>query len=200
MERIATLVLKNCEFKALGDCFGCETGALSILEKGIILKAAFGDFDSVTHDQRKRIELEAKAFKVYPSHKDMSDSELAIKEILKEGYTKIFIYGGLGGRSDHQHVNTLLAYQYPQVEFRDENQCLYGCTLGHHVIEKENYDLFSIFTFNEAVISMRQCVYPLDHKQLSACDTFSLSNAWVKDQVDLEVHEGSVICIKTKNI
>ena len=44
MERIATLVLKNCEFKALGDCFGCETGAVSILEKGLILKAAFGDF------------------------------------------------------------------------------------------------------------------------------------------------------------
>ena len=199
MESLATLVLKRIDFELKGDCFACEAGALAILDKGYPLKCALGDFDSVTEEEFSRIQNEAESIVRYSSHKDASDSELAIEYLLDKGYQKIIIYGGLGGRSDHQHVNLLLAAKYPQVIFKDGQQELYSVCVGKHVLTKEDYDVFSVFSFKEAIISLSDCEYPLDQKKIDVENTLTLSNAWINQKASLTVHQGCCVVIKSKN-
>ncbi len=199
MERIATLVLKNVDFEAIGDCFACESGALAIINKGLTLHAALGDFDSVSLEDKTFIQSKALKFQAYSSHKDFSDSELAIEYLIQEGYDKIIVYGGLGGRSDHLHVNLILAYKYPQVVFKDNKQEVYSLRQGDYKISKDQFDLFSVFSFEKTMISLNNCEYPLENKKINVLNTLTLSNTWLDTEVNLTVHMGTVIIIKSKN-
>lgn len=199
MESIATLVLKDLEFEAKGDCFACESGALAIIKKKLPLSCALGDFDSVSVEDKQIIQEKALAFQTYSSHKDFSDSELAIEYLINLGYHSIYVYGGLGGRVDHQHVNLLLAYKYPQVILVDENQMIYQLSMGEHLLKKEDFDVFSVFSFDEAVISLSECEYPLDYKDIDIHNTLTLSNAWLSENASIVIHKGTVLIMKSKN-
>ncbi len=199
MEHLATLVLKNVDFKAEGDCFGCETGTLAIIDKNLPLQCALGDFDSISAADLKRIKEKALSIETYSSHKDFSDSELAVDYLVQKGYQNINVYGGLGGRTDHQHINFLLALKYPQVKFIDAIQELYSLSVGEHLIEKGNYDVFSIFSFKKAQISIEDCEYPLSKKDIDIDNTLTLSNAWISDYARLTIHAGKCLIIKCKN-
>jgi thiamine pyrophosphokinase len=199
MIKSATLVLKECLFTVRGDCFGCESGALALINQNIECKAALGDFDSVDEKTKNIIQLKAKTFIQVPSQKDVSDSELAIDYLLNEGYQQIYVYGALGNRSDHHHVNLLLAYQHQELILVDENQSIQCYGAGLHTLKKEHYDLFSVFTFDEAVISLSGCAYPLDHRKIDVHNTLTLSNTWLDQESKLNVHQGKVLVIKTNN-
>lgn len=199
MDKIATLVLQNTPFFVSGDCYGCEKGALAILNQGEILKGALGDFDSVSCAEKERIQSSALQFQAYSSHKDVSDSELSIDYLLNKGYTRINVFGALGNRADHQLVNLRLCYQHPEVHLIAENQKVNSYAVGHYLIKKEDFDVFSLFSFNEAQLSISGCEYPLDHKVIYPDTTLTLSNAWLKDEAILDVHEGRLICIRAYN-
>lgn len=198
MEAVATLVLRETWFKVLGDCIGVETGALAILNAGYPLVYAVGDFDSVSLDEKQRILEAAHTSKVYPSQKDVSDSELAINFCLQQGYQRIYVYGALGQRVDHQQVNLSLMFNHPQVILLDEKQSIQSYDEGEHVLNKENYQLFSVFTYTNAVISLENCRYPLQSYEMDALTRLTLSNEWIQESVKLRVHLGRVFVVKTQ--
>lgn len=198
METVATLVLRNTEFNVEGDCIGVESGALAILNAGYPLVYAVGDFDSVSLDDKRRILEAAHSSKVYSSQKDESDSELAINFCLQQGYQKIYVYGALGQRVDHQHINLSLMFKHPQVILMDETQSIQGYDEGEYELDKEKYQKFSVFTFTNAVISLEKCVYPLQNFEINALTRLTLSNEWIEDRVKLKIHKGHVFVVKTQ--
>ena len=194
----ASLILRDVPFEPVGDLYAAEGGALAILRQGLRLKGAYGDFDSIQDDDyQKIVESQAVILRV-PSIKDVTDSELAIEALLKLGYTDIRVWGALGGRVDHEHVNLVLMQRHPEVILMSETQVLRAYGAGDHSFEHNGYSYFSVFTSGEALISLFGFNYPLDRYRLKRDCTLTVSNAWDKEKARMVVHEGQVWVVLTR--
>ena len=87
------------------DIIGVDHGAYICALQGVEMKAAIGDFDSVSKTQVIQIQQMAERMEQLPSHKDETDTEEAVLYALAHGYDDIWVYGALGGRLDHELAN-----------------------------------------------------------------------------------------------
>lgn len=198
MAKVATLILRACSFEVQGDVYATESGVLAALNQGFPVLGAFGDFDSVSKEDLSRIEKEVPMFIKVSPIKDESDSELAIKILLGLGYTEINVYGALGQRVDHQHINLILMNRYPQVILRDQLQTLQSYEEGEFTLVQEDYHYFSVFAQESARITLIGCKYPLEQFAMDAQNSLTLSNEWESNQCILKVHQGQVWVVKVK--
>ena len=89
------LVLKNFMFDAI---IAVDAGYAALVERGIALHHAFGDFDSLGF-----VPQEAEGgVCVHPfdPHKDFTDMDLALNFAIDEGFTHIVMCDGLHARLD----------------------------------------------------------------------------------------------------
>ena len=97
------LVLKNFMFDAI---IAVDAGYAALVERGIALHHAFGDFDSLGF-----VPQEAEGgVCVHPfdPHKDFTDMDLALNFAIDEGFTHIVMCDGLHARLDHSLANLQL--------------------------------------------------------------------------------------------
>jgi len=192
MRQVNILVKKLPNQALVGDCIGVERGALALCETEYPLVLALGDFDSVTTEEKHKIEKYFDKVITFPKIKSASDGELAIKAALKLGYDQIFMYDALQFRADHAHVNILLAYRYPKLTLIDDYNRVRVYLAGEYKIEAFDYPYLSLFTLEEAIISLTGVSYPLDHQTIHYNDTYTLSNE-IKSDCKLIVHSGRVL-------
>jgi len=76
---------------------GVDAGTESLLEAGVKVDLAIGDFDSL---KDKNI-LKGLKYLEYPKDKDYSDTDLAVIKALSLNYDEIILTNMLGGRTDH---------------------------------------------------------------------------------------------------
>ena len=103
MMKVATLVLRDFEGPIYGDAIGVDYGAWVLYERKIPMLFACGDFDSVDENQRKILEKNIARLIKLPVHKDVTDFGYVLS--LLDEYDRIYVYGALGGRKDHEYVN-----------------------------------------------------------------------------------------------
>lgn len=124
---------------------GVDGGASKLVESGIKLDYAIGDFDSVSIDEYARIKQATRKMITYPSAKDDTDFELALSLIIEENLLgEIYIYGAMGskdyGRMDHLISNLWMVYQLrfasliERVHFIEKNHQLEFLLPGEHVV------------------------------------------------------------------
>ena len=101
--------------------------AYVLLELGLPLDLAVGDFDSVSRSELEMIQSAAKDCMIAPAEKDDTDTELALKAIFsKYPQAQVTIFGAFGGRIDHMMSNLFLpsdpelAPFMRQITLRDE--------------------------------------------------------------------------------
>ena len=82
----------------------CCDGAYSWAKNKVKIDKNIGDFDSLTEIPNPPPE------EIYPSEKDYTDGEIAMKKLLSAGVESVTIYGGGGGREDHFLGNLQLLY------------------------------------------------------------------------------------------
>lgn len=88
---------------------GVDRGSLFLLEQGLPLDLAVGDFDSVTADELSDIKKAAGQIYQSPSEKNDTDTELALKRIFQQFEdAEVTVFGALGGRADHSLSNIFL--------------------------------------------------------------------------------------------
>lgn len=194
----ATLILRDVAFTEIGDVYATEGGTLAALRKGVHVKAAFGDFDSVDEEAFSLILKNTPEIHRVSSIKDETDSELAIRELITRGYDEIHVYGALGERADHQHINLQLMYRFPQVILEDESQRIQAYTPGDYSFNEGIYTYFSVFTFESATISLRGFRYPLDHFDLTWDSLLTVSNEWNQEKALMQVHQGKVWVVQSR--
>ena len=135
MNKTCIVVLKlsfNVPFYKDCDYIGVDKGALVLAEQKIQMLEAIGDFDSVEKEDLNIIQEYADKMEILNPVKDDSDSEHAIKKAISYGYDKIIVYGGLGGRIDHEIVNIRLCEQFAnKITFVDENNKLTAYSTGY---------------------------------------------------------------------
>jgi thiamine pyrophosphokinase len=198
MESEVTLVLRDVPYDVIGDCVGVEKGAYALVRDKQTVLCAIGDFDSVSELEYQSIITNVKQIIKVSSIKDETDSELAIKWCLDQGYTLIHVYGALSDRLDHQHINLQLAYKYPSVVLYDAHNCIQAYTEGEYTIEKNDYTYFSIFTYESSTISLYGFTYPLNHYTMDYHELKTVSNQWIKKDAQLNVHQGKVLVYLTR--
>ena len=74
-----------------------DAGYIALSRYDIRPDVILGDFDSAPKPDSDAL--------VFPVEKDDTDTMLALKEGMRRGYSRFFIYGGMGGRLDHTLAN-----------------------------------------------------------------------------------------------
>lgn len=202
LEKDAVIILDERipEYTENSDLFGVERGALFLARRGLRMKYAVGDFDSVKESDIRMIEEYSEEFIRLNPIKDDSDSEAAVIFALKKGYKKIRMSGTFAGRADHTYVNLLLTYRYPGVlTVEDAQNRVYSLAEGIYEMKPDGYPYISFFAPEQAVISLKGFFYELDRCTIRTEDLFTLSNEITEDPACLTVHAGKVIVIQSSD-
>ena len=99
---------------------GVDRACLYLLELGLPLDLAVGDFDSVSELELDVIQSTAKSCKKASAEKNDTDTELALKLIF-QAYpeAEVTIFGAFGGRIDHMLSNVFLVSDPQLAPFMD---------------------------------------------------------------------------------
>lgn len=172
---------KNIEYIAV------DNGVKHLLEQNIKPLFVIGDLDSL-EDQKL---LKNNNLKVYPTIKDDTDTALAIKQALLLGYNEIDLYGVTNKRLDHFMAVLCLLRKYSNIKITiyDEYNKIYLLKKGNHIIKKEDYKYFSVFSYQTTTITLKECHYPLENYILEPSDPLCVSNQMNDNYVDITINE-----------
>lgn len=110
---------------------GVDRGSLYLLEAGLPLAMAVGDFDSLSAEERERVFAAAASVHQSPAEKDDTDTQLALATIFAaDPAAEVTIVGATGGRLDHLLANLWLGLEprfqpfLRQFQLVDQQNCL----------------------------------------------------------------------------
>lgn len=171
-----------------------------------------GDFDSSSRlgdpAYRKIWEEKGTSFESFPTHKDDTDSELALKILLDMGFQEVLFLGGTGSRLDHSFSNILLLEAFSKrgmdVRMEGRNNQVRFLPAGSYVLEMaEEGTYVSFFTLDPDVyLSLEGFEYDLDRFHLVAGTSRAVSNHILSPQNRMEVRAeggGGVYCFYSKD-
>lgn len=174
-----------------GDSVVCVDGGYS-LARNLGIKPLFviGDLDSMP-DEIPDQNIETIR---YPEEKDFSDFELAIRKLEKMEPERVYVYGALGGRKDHEITNILLmAYTSLNMVFIEEDLEVYN-VLKTLLLEEKRGHVCSLLALGGPchVKKMDGFKYVLKDELLLPSSR-GLSNIITSDRAVIEVSEGRLI-------
>ncbi|MFR7591149.1 MAG: thiamine diphosphokinase [Longibaculum sp.] len=177
------------------DYIGVDQGVEHLYNQGIVPILAIGDMDSIEDKQL----LQQLQVELYSSIKDDTDTALALDYAFSHGYDEVDLYGVTQKRMDHflAVLCLLEKYQDKHITIYDHYNKITVLKAGVHHILKEDYHYFSLFAFDESVISLKECHYPLDHYHLKRDDPLCVSNQMNKDNAIIE-NSQTVLLIQSK--
>ena len=151
-----------------------------------------GDFDSI---DPKVIDYYRKETNIpireYNPVKDATDTEIALRLGITLGSKEMILLGATGGRIDHlwANVQTLSVACDAGVNacILDEKNKIW-VTNKSCVLKGEIYDF-----------SLEGTKWPLNHHDLMPCDSLTVSNQFVDDEVKISFVNGRIVIMETKD-
>jgi thiamine pyrophosphokinase len=180
---------------------GCDRGSLYILEAGLSLFQAIGDFDSVSEEERQWIEHQATHMHVFPVDKDDSDLELAVNSLSIQREDTVMLYGITGGRLDHTLANIALLKRLVKRGMTAKMIDLYHTIdtylPGTHQLQLDPARYISILPATEKVIgvTLDGFKYPLVDATLEEGSSLTLSNHLLSTNGSISFKEGILTVI-----
>ncbi|MEG0277040.1 MAG: thiamine diphosphokinase, partial [Coprobacillus sp.] len=176
------------------EYIGVDQGVIHLLHQNIKPILAIGDMDSIEDKSC----LDGLNVDEFSSVKDDTDTGLALSYAIEHGYDEIDLYGVTQKRMDHflAVLSLLEKYQKYHIVIYDQYNKIQVLLKGVHKIYKESYQYFSLFAFNESLISLKECHYPLNQYLLKRGDPLCVSNQMNNDYSIIE-NSQSVIFIQS---
>ncbi len=172
------------------DCIYCADGGLNHARKADITPdLVIGDFDSSEFNAA----LNTLRF---PVEKDDTDSEIAIKEGLSNGFDSVTLTCALGGRCDHLLTNVLLLSRFSNVRIEEHN-CSIEMLENYKLIENQTGKTVSFIPLEKSYIKLSGFKYPMDGS-VEIGTTLTMSNVVVNEKAEVKIKYGKVIMIITK--
>ena len=176
----------------------CCDGAYRWANGKVRIDETLGDFDSldVLPDPPPSV--------IYPSEKNLTDGEIAIKRAVEAGATEIEIYGGGGGREDHFLGNLHLLYLAHQMGANAvmiTNGARIRIACGKTVVQAKKGATLSIIPFGRDahIIESSGLYYPLQDLWLRYGSTRGISNVMEGNEASF-VSEGVVLVIINEEV
>ena len=188
----------NGEIEAQGKTVYCCDGAYSWAKNKVKIDKNIGDFDSLNETPNPPPE------EIYPSEKDCTDGEIAMKKLIEAGAESITVYGGGGGREDHFLGNLQLLYLGHMSGVICEmvtNSSLIFPVDGKIFLGKYRGQTFSVLPFGgpSHIISYRGLKYP-DPEQITYGNCRGISNIVTDEDAYLQVDGLVLVIINTASV
>ncbi len=166
-----------------------------------------GDFDSVNQEALHYFEAQEGIswLRLIPE-KDDTDTEAAVRTIIRAGYTQIHILGGTGCRLDHvlgniqllgigleADVDILLVDAHNRIRMIKEDISIFrNEQYGHYV---------SLLPFTPEVtgITLHGMKYPLTDYTMRCYMSIGISNEIVEEEARIQIRDGVLLVLETKD-
>ncbi|WP_079508392.1 thiamine diphosphokinase [Mesobacillus jeotgali] len=187
---------------------GIDRGVFYLLESGVKPAAAFGDFDSVSHEEMVQIEKAVADLKKFRPEKDETDMELALNWALCQNPASIAIFGATGGRLDHLTANIQLLVKPLQensavhIEIIDTQNILYVKKPGSYTAEpNDEFKYISFLPITPAVsgLSLENFKYPLNDCHIPIGSTLCISNELIRGHGTFSFSEGILLVVRSRD-
>lgn len=197
--------MKTCYIACALDCkihinpkendllIGADRGYFTFVENGYKPQVAIGDFDSYTGD------INCENTIVFPVKKDFTDSDLAIDYAIGQGYSKIMVFGGIGGALDHTIANISLVAKYSKkgvdISFVDGENILFAVNNSTVKFTSEATGRISVFSFDDTSYGVyeRGLLYTLENASLNSSVPLGVSNEFAGEESEISVENGTLL-------
>jgi thiamine pyrophosphokinase len=189
---------------------GCDGGTDHILTIGRTPDVVIGDFDSFNNlpPSVKRqlgptdgtpLIIQGTTYVHYPTDKDFTDTEAAIRYAARAGYYHIILTGTLGSRLDHLlgTVFLLTKAEFADLDLKiiEGSQEMYLVDNQVHIIGQKGDTISFIPISGIGRASSHGLMYELDNYKLSIHGNQGISNQLARKNVDITVIKGPLLVI-----
>lgn len=171
-----------------------DAGYLKLKELGVTPHITVGDFDSL-----EKTPTNTEIIK-HPIRKNDTDTLLAVKIGLDNGYKRFCLYGCAGGRLDHTLANlqtlSFIASNKACGYLKGEDftaTALKDSSLEFSSEKKGNISVFS--ATDECEISIDGLLYTLNHEKITFNFPLGVSNEFKGEKSKITVHNGTAIIL-----
>jgi thiamine pyrophosphokinase len=185
---------------------GVDGGCLKLLEQGLPLDIAVGDFDSISEVDFRKIQAQAKQVVQSVPEKNDTDLELALKTVF-EDYpdAAVTVYGAFGGRLDHFLSNIFLptdpdlAPYMEQIQLVDEQNRLVFRPAGSHEIQPDpTMTYVGFMPVGEGRLEITGAKYPL-HPENYFLKAMYGSNEFLDQAIQVSLDGGYLVIVYSKD-
>lgn len=185
---------------------GVDGGCLKLLEQGLPLDIAVGDFDSISEVDFRKIQAQAKQVVQSVPEKNDTDLELALKTVF-EDYpdAAVTVYGAFGGRLDHFLSNIFLptdpdlAPYMEQIQLVDEQNRLVFRPAGSHEIQPDpTMTYVGFMPVGEGRLEITGAKYPL-HPENYFLKAMYGSNEFLDQAIQVSLDRGYLVIVYSKD-
>jgi thiamine pyrophosphokinase len=188
---------------------GVDKGLNILKQNGIEANAAFGDFDSVSVEERIALNKSESNISFYPSEKDETDLQLALEWAIQQNPGKIYIFGATGGRMDHfmgavQLLirDDVLSSTNTEVIIVDQQNHITAKVAGQHTIKEDTtFQYVSFFPISDEVfgLTLKGFKYPLQDVHISRGSTLCISNELISSHGHFSFKSGILLVVRSRD-
>ncbi|GGM21033.1 thiamine pyrophosphokinase [Paraliobacillus quinghaiensis] len=186
---------------------GADRGALVLVNAGMRLDLAIGDFDSITENEFEQVSTNATSIETYPVDKDETDLDLAIVKAILLAPEKLILFGATGGRIDHTLANIQLLYRLQQEQLQttiidNQNELTLFNPGSYEVEQNLLYPIISFVPFSSCIegLTLEGFYYPLEDGSVEWGSTLCLSNKLLSKKGTFSFRKGILIVIKSRDV
>ena len=185
---------------------GVDGGCLKLLEQGLPLDIAVGDFDSISEVDFRKIQAQAKQVVQSVPEKNDTDLELALKAVF-EAYPEaaVTVYGAFGGRLDHFLSNIFLPTDpdltpyMEQIQLVDgQNRLIYRPAGCHEIQPDPAMSYVGFMPVGEGHLEITGAKYPL-HQENYFLKAMYGSNEFLDQPIQVSLDRGYLVIVYSKD-
>ena len=185
---------------------GVDGGCLKLLEQGLPLDIAVGDFDSISEVDFRKIQAQAKQVVQSVPEKNDTDLELALKTVF-EDYpdAAVTVYGAFGGRLDHFLSNIFLptdpdlAPYMEQIQLVDgQNRLIYRPAGCHEIQPDPAMSYVGFMPVGQGHLEITGAKYPL-HQENYFLKAMYGSNEFLDQPIQVSLDRGYLVIVYSKD-
>lgn len=184
---------------------GADQGAWFLVSRGYRPHLAMGDFDSVSPDQKARIQEKALDFRdCDPIMKDYTDSEMAYMWALEQRPVEVTLLGFTGTRLDHTLANVQLLRRGLAAGVRTVLRNAHNrieLTNNRLELKDEGFSYASLLPMTVEVqgVTLTGFQYPLQDATLTMGQSLAVSNKLVAAEATVTVRSGELLVIQSSD-
>ena len=179
----------------------CDKGLDHADRYGIRPDIVIGDFDSVSDENKVRIEGGELKSERYPKEKDDTDTMIAMRHALELGYRDIRMVCVFGERMDHAYANIQTAHfgaaRGAEVRMYDEVTEVIVFSEGTVKLSGKKGNAVSVFSLSDTCrgVTIKGTKYELEEGELINSFPLGQSNEFADDHAEVSVKEGVIMAV-----
>ena len=178
----------------------CDKGYVYAEKAGVRPNLLVGDFDSYEGVLPSDLPVWR-----YKKEKDDTDTMIAIRYAVEQGFAQVELFCALGGRLDHLYANLqaaafAVANGGCRVTIHDSETMLYFLTEGSITLPRREGWSLSVFAVSDTCEDV--CItggkYALNHAVVTNTFPIGMSNQWAAEEAKISVGKGILMVMSAR--